>query len=337
MMSIEPFSDTAEVDLTRCLIERHGNFKLLVRDTESLSFAQTHFPSSNPELCPDSALMLGRLALPVAAVRDIVFLRRTDKEQTAQWQPAIAEAAKCHDMEVVDWLHESLRLMPHGPGMIRRLGNMSGRSHPRLEAAWIASANQLATARLQRGVAILARAYPGHADGQTAGCPRQQLRQSEFLRQGVDWRALLLPSRRRAGYRDRPGGSAGSFGRRPASGRRVCNPISATSVRPGARRLAGTARLTCFPARILRAAAPICCCGRSSGPRGTNPVRQVRLVPVRPLSDVLADTVSPGTVIDLMTVDAEGFDLEVLHTNDWTRFAPRLLLDALLALKERQR
>ena len=61
-----------------------------------------------------------------------------------------------------------------------------------------------------------------------------------------------------------------------------------------------------------------------------HPVQQTRLVTVRPLADVLAATVPPGTMIDLMTIDVEGFDLEVLRTNCWTRFAPRLLLVEIL-------
>ena len=57
-----------------------------------------------------------------------------------------------------------------------------------------------------------------------------------------------------------------------------------------------------------------------------HPVQQTRLIPVRPLAGVLEATVPPGTVIDLMTIDVEGFDMDVLRTNCWKRFAPRLLL-----------
>ena len=49
-------------------------------------------------------------------------------------------------------------------------------------------------------------------------------------------------------------------------------------------------------------------------------------VPVRPLADILAECVPPGTEIDLLSVDVEGLDLEVLQSNDWTRFAPTVAL-----------
>lgn len=151
------FSNVAGAAVTRRLIERHPDFKLFVRDAKSLAFAQEHFPSSRPELCPDAAFMLGSLRSPVKAVRDIVFLRRTDKEQRAEWQAVIAGAVNRYDMEVVDWLDEPFRPLLRVPGMIRRLSDFSARAHPLLEAAWIASANRLAMARLQRGLAILGR------------------------------------------------------------------------------------------------------------------------------------------------------------------------------------
>lgn len=151
------FSNVAGAAVTRRLIERHPDFKLFVRDAKSLAFAQEHFPSSRPELCPDSAFMLGSLRSPVKAVRDIVFLRRTDKEQRIEWQGVIAAAVNRYDMEVVDWLDEPSRPLLRAPGMVRRLSEFSARAHPLLEAIWIATANRLARARLRRGLAILGR------------------------------------------------------------------------------------------------------------------------------------------------------------------------------------
>ena len=34
--------------------------------------------------------------------------------------------------------------------------------------------------------------------------------------------------------------------------------------------------------------------------------------------------------IDFMTIDAEGFDHEIIISNDWTRYRPRVLLVELL-------
>lgn len=50
-------------------------------------------------------------------------------------------------------------------------------------------------------------------------------------------------------------------------------------------------------------------------------------LPTRKLRDILADHL-PQDIdrIDLMTVDVEGHDLDVLKSNDWDRFRPRVLL-----------
>ncbi len=46
----------------------------------------------------------------------------------------------------------------------------------------------------------------------------------------------------------------------------------------------------------------------------------------RTLSSILNECVPVDQKIDLMSVDVEGFDLKVLRSNDWTRFAPFFLL-----------
>ncbi len=43
------------------------------------------------------------------------------------------------------------------------------------------------------------------------------------------------------------------------------------------------------------------------------------------LAVVLAENVPAGRTIDFMNVDCEGADLDVLRSNDWARFHPRLL------------
>jgi FkbM family methyltransferase len=54
------------------------------------------------------------------------------------------------------------------------------------------------------------------------------------------------------------------------------------------------------------------------------------LVPVRvpcaTLASVLEEHAPKSDPIDLMTVDAEGHDLEVLRSNDWQRFRPKVLV-----------
>jgi FkbM family methyltransferase len=49
-------------------------------------------------------------------------------------------------------------------------------------------------------------------------------------------------------------------------------------------------------------------------------------VGVRPLGDLLAEFLPAGQAIDFMSVDVEGLDAEVLGSNDWNRFRPRIVL-----------
>jgi len=50
----------------------------------------------------------------------------------------------------------------------------------------------------------------------------------------------------------------------------------------------------------------------------------------RPLEELLAEHVPAGTTIDLMNVDVEGLDLDVLASNDWSHFRPRVIVVELL-------
>ena len=49
-------------------------------------------------------------------------------------------------------------------------------------------------------------------------------------------------------------------------------------------------------------------------------------VRVRPLADLLSEHLPVSQRIDLLTIDVEGLDLDVLKSNDWTRFRPRVLI-----------
>tara|TARA_B100000508_G_scaffold72156_1_gene56212 strand:- start:603 stop:1301 length:699 start_codon:yes stop_codon:yes gene_type:complete len=51
-----------------------------------------------------------------------------------------------------------------------------------------------------------------------------------------------------------------------------------------------------------------------------------RAVPVSPLRDILELHLPTGQEIDLMNIDVEGLDLEVLKSNDWQKFAPKVLI-----------
>lgn len=49
-------------------------------------------------------------------------------------------------------------------------------------------------------------------------------------------------------------------------------------------------------------------------------------VRTRPLASVMNEYLPPRTEIDFMSVDVEGLDLEVLQSNDWDLYRPRIIL-----------
>lgn len=53
-------------------------------------------------------------------------------------------------------------------------------------------------------------------------------------------------------------------------------------------------------------------------------------IPVVTLKQILDEHLPHGTQIDFMTIDAEGFDHEVISSNDWSRYRPRVILIELL-------
>lgn len=48
-------------------------------------------------------------------------------------------------------------------------------------------------------------------------------------------------------------------------------------------------------------------------------------IPVRPLRDILS-SIETMPRIDLLSVDAEGMDLEILESNDWQKYIPRVIV-----------
>lgn len=48
-------------------------------------------------------------------------------------------------------------------------------------------------------------------------------------------------------------------------------------------------------------------------------------VPVLPLRDALAQYLPRNTTIDLLTIDVEGMDMQVLESNDWDVYVPRVV------------
>ncbi|MBY0516458.1 MAG: FkbM family methyltransferase [Bacteriovoracaceae bacterium] len=56
-------------------------------------------------------------------------------------------------------------------------------------------------------------------------------------------------------------------------------------------------------------------------------------IEILPLSDILNKHMPKGQMIDFLTVDVEGFDLDVLKSNDWSKFRPRFILVECLGLE----
>lgn len=61
-------------------------------------------------------------------------------------------------------------------------------------------------------------------------------------------------------------------------------------------------------------------------------IKSIIEVPVLPLSEILKKNVPKGQRIDFFSVDVEGFDLDVLQSNDWQEYRPLVVLVETLGL-----
>ena len=52
----------------------------------------------------------------------------------------------------------------------------------------------------------------------------------------------------------------------------------------------------------------------------------VETVPIRRLDDILTESLPQNTVIDVMSIDCEGFDLSVVKSNNFQKHRPKVLL-----------
>ncbi len=80
----------------------------------------------------------------------------------------------------------------------------------------------------------------------------------------------------------------------------------------------------CFDEPALNTFDPALARKRNTG-RPYRIVQEVQ-IPIQPLSTILNQHLSPNQHIDFFTIDVEGLDLEVLRSNDWTRYAPSFVL-----------
>ena len=59
-------------------------------------------------------------------------------------------------------------------------------------------------------------------------------------------------------------------------------------------------------------------------------IKKVIKVPSLPLSEILANHLPKRQIIDVLNVDVEGLDLEVLKSNDWQNYRPKIILVEIL-------
>ena len=57
-----------------------------------------------------------------------------------------------------------------------------------------------------------------------------------------------------------------------------------------------------------------------------NPLQEVLTIPVRRLDDVLECYLPKGHSLDLLSIDAEGYDLHILRSNNWVAFKPKTIV-----------
>lgn len=58
----------------------------------------------------------------------------------------------------------------------------------------------------------------------------------------------------------------------------------------------------------------------------TNKIKKTISVPTRSLKHILDENLTANDRLDFFDVDVEGFDLEVLKTNDWEKYRPKIIL-----------
>ena len=66
-------------------------------------------------------------------------------------------------------------------------------------------------------------------------------------------------------------------------------------------------------------------------------IEDVVEIPIKPLKLILNEYMPTGRKIDFLTIDVEGLDLEVLESNDWSRFRPTYILVEILNYSDSER
>jgi exopolysaccharide biosynthesis predicted pyruvyltransferase EpsI len=96
------YKSQKRVEESARIIGRHKNFVLLVRDEESMQFAQKHF-DCHVRLCPDMAFCIGAME-SVASEFPVLAMLRTDLEKAGD-----ADLSAYPDVPMEDWTTESAK------------------------------------------------------------------------------------------------------------------------------------------------------------------------------------------------------------------------------------
>jgi hypothetical protein len=59
-------------------------------------------------------------------------------------------------------------------------------------------------------------------------------------------------------------------------------------------------------------------------------VTEKKVITPRSLRDIFDNYLPENQTIDFLSVDVEGYELEVLSSNDWSRYSPRLVMAEIL-------
>ncbi|MBK5940357.1 polysaccharide pyruvyl transferase family protein [Halochromatium roseum] len=145
------FNDAKRIDASARAIDRHGDFVLLVRDEQSLEFAEKHFNCA-AHLCPDMAFAIGPLSRPETSIPVLAMLR--DDRESAR-KTCESSAWAWPDIPQEDWITENRRSVDR----VKRWGWLSALAGGKPAERRFRMLNAAANQRLmKRGIPQISRA-----------------------------------------------------------------------------------------------------------------------------------------------------------------------------------
>jgi pyruvyl transferase EpsO len=141
------YGSPQRAEMTARVIDRHGNFLLLVRDEESKQYAEEHF-SCEVRLCPDMAFGVGPLRPSAAVQFPVLAMLRADKEKASPY-----DLSAYPDLPVEDWITESRTPVR----VARAVAAAKAAVALKPERIKLAAFDAAAQTRVQRGVRQLSR------------------------------------------------------------------------------------------------------------------------------------------------------------------------------------